>query len=394
MRLLRPSQFQGTQRTGYSLSAQSDLIEAYAGKKELQVVHRYSEVHSAKAPGRPRFGDMVEYLIREQSKANPCRIILVEKTDRLYRNLIDAATLIALDVEIHLVKENTVISRNDGPSESLAHGMNLLIAKFYTDNLAAETKKGMRKKVHQGGWPHIAPIGYQNITGTDDKGAIVPDEARAHHVRELFRMYATGRWSLEALRRQIILDGFTTKKGNKPTKSLVHQILTNPIYYGDMFWKGKVWPGKHQPLIDKALFEQVQAGLEGKRTSSTGTRKIRWPFQGLIKCGHCACSMVAEAHKGHTYYHRSGARGRCPEIRWAKQPEISAAFQEALSLIAFDQVHVDWAVQSLRETHKDRFACQEKRERELEREQVRLERKLNDASRYLLDKVLNEEQYL
>ena len=381
-------------QSGYSLAAQTDLIEAYADENGLKLVERYSDVHSAKAPGRPSFSDMVEFLIRQQYKPSPCRIILVEKTDRLYRNLIDAANLMELDLDIHLIRDNTVISRNDGPSESLVHGLHILISKFHNDNLAADTKKGMYKKVRQGGWPHIGPLGYRNTLGSDGKGAIVPDESRAQHIRELFQMYATGRWTLSSVRNQLVLDGLTTRRGNKPTKSLIHQILTNPIYYGEMFWNGKLWPGKHEPLIEKALFERVQDRLEGKRSSGTGPRKTRWAYQGLVKCGHCGCSMVAEAHKGHTYYHCSGARGRCPEVRWAKEPEIRNAFQEALSLIALDHVHLNWAVQSLRETHKERFSYLKKRGESLEREQERLEQKRKIAYNDRLSGVISQEDYV
>ncbi len=48
-----------------------------------------------------------------------CRILLVEKTDRLYRNLKDWITLDDLDLEIHFVKENVVLSKDSRSSESL-----------------------------------------------------------------------------------------------------------------------------------------------------------------------------------------------------------------------------------------------------------------------------------
>jgi DNA invertase Pin-like site-specific DNA recombinase len=48
---------------------------------------------------------MLEYL-----RKNPdCRVIVAEKTDRLYRNLADAAVIEALGVEMHLVKEHRVL---------------------------------------------------------------------------------------------------------------------------------------------------------------------------------------------------------------------------------------------------------------------------------------------
>ena len=63
-------------------------------------------------------------------KANPrVRIILVEKTDRFYRNLKDWVTLDDLDLEIHFVKENVVLSPDARSSEKFMHGIKVLMAK-------------------------------------------------------------------------------------------------------------------------------------------------------------------------------------------------------------------------------------------------------------------------
>ena len=48
-----------------------------------------------------------------------CRIILVEKTDRLYRNFRDLLTVEELGLTVHFVKENTVLSAESRSSEKL-----------------------------------------------------------------------------------------------------------------------------------------------------------------------------------------------------------------------------------------------------------------------------------
>ena len=72
--------------------------------------------------------------------------MLVEKTDRLYRNLKDWITLDELDIEVHLVKEGVVLSRESRSSEKFMHGIKVLMAKNYIDNLSEETRKGMTEK--------------------------------------------------------------------------------------------------------------------------------------------------------------------------------------------------------------------------------------------------------
>ena len=123
------------------------------------MAQEYVDVETAKQTGRTAFGEMVTYL-----KAHPTvRVMLVEKTDRLYRNLKDWVTIDELDVEIHFPKEGVVLSRNSRSSEKFMHGIKVLMAKNYVDNLSEETRKGMLEKAEQGIWPTKAPLGYCNV---------------------------------------------------------------------------------------------------------------------------------------------------------------------------------------------------------------------------------------
>ena len=55
------------------------------------------------------------------------------------------------------------------------HGIKVLMAKNYIDNLSEEARKGMQEKAEQGMWPSFAPLGYSNVTRPDGKKIIVPD---------------------------------------------------------------------------------------------------------------------------------------------------------------------------------------------------------------------------
>ena len=127
------------------------------------------------------------------------RILLVEKTDRLYRNLKDWVTLDDLDLEIHFVKENVLLARDSRSSEKFMHGIKALMAKNYIDNLSEEASKGMLEKAEQGFWPSFPPLGYRNITGPNGRKTIEPAPDVAPIVARLFKWYATGNYSLEDL---------------------------------------------------------------------------------------------------------------------------------------------------------------------------------------------------
>ena len=86
----------------------------------------------------------------------------MEKTDRLYRNFRDYVTVEELDIEIHLVKEKQVISKDSKSQEKFIHTIHLVMARNYSENLREEVKKGKREKASQGMFPGHAPFGYRN----------------------------------------------------------------------------------------------------------------------------------------------------------------------------------------------------------------------------------------
>jgi DNA invertase Pin-like site-specific DNA recombinase len=116
---------------------------------KFQIIRDFVDVETAKTAGRKQFGEMVQFLQKNQH----CRIVIAEKTDRLYRNLRDYLTLEDMDIEIHLPKEGQIISNDAKSQAKLIHGFHVVMARNYIDNLREEVKKGMREKAEQGIYP-------------------------------------------------------------------------------------------------------------------------------------------------------------------------------------------------------------------------------------------------
>src|SRR5580658_4276057 len=129
------------EQEGFSIPAQLKLLRDYAQKNGFQIVHEFVDVETAKKTGRKQFSEMVQSLRQNVH----CRTIIVEKTDRLYRNFGDYVTLENMEVEIHLPKEGQIISKAARSQDKLLHGIQLVIAKNYVENLKEEVRKGMRE---------------------------------------------------------------------------------------------------------------------------------------------------------------------------------------------------------------------------------------------------------
>jgi DNA invertase Pin-like site-specific DNA recombinase len=210
------------ERDGFSIPAQRKLLNEYAVERNLSVIREFKEAETAKEAGRSAFTEMIAFLNRTPS----CRTILVEKTDRLYRNFRDLLTVEELGVTVHFVKENTILSTESKSSEKLMHNIKVAIARNYVDNLSEEVKKGLREKADQGHFPGVAHVGYVNNRVTR---RIDVDPIRGPLMTRVFELYASGDYSLKALTVKAFEIGLRHSRGDrKMTKSELHRLLKNP----------------------------------------------------------------------------------------------------------------------------------------------------------------------
>ncbi len=338
------------EREGFSIPAQLRLLHDYAASNQITVVAEYIDVETAKQSGRSGFGEMVQYLRRARGG---CQVVLVEKTDRLYRNLKDWVTIDELDLEIHFVKEAVVLSRDSRSSEKFMHGIKVLMAKNYIDNLSEEVRKGMTEKAEEGIWPTKAPLGYRNVLREDGKHVIEQDPEVAPIIRQVFEWYGTGRYSLQDVTLMARDAGLSYgRTGASVPKSKIHKALRNPIYQGDVVWNGRTYRGIHEPLISQQLWEQVQDILSGRPGKHRHARRD-FAFAGLMICGHCGCSITAEMKKGrYVYYHCTGYRGKCG-ARYVREEVLEQQFTELLGRFRLDPQVLDWVTEALRCSHAD-----------------------------------------
>lgn len=336
------------EKEGYSIPAQQKALQDYAARKGIRIVEEFIDIETAKQSGRMRFGEMVKRLTEDRT----IRTILVEKTDRLYRNMKDWVTVEELDVEIHLVKENEVLSKTSRSSTKFMHGIQVVMAKNYVDNLSEEARKGMLEKAEQGVWPTKAPLGYANTTSENGRKVIAVDLLIAPFIKTLFEEFSSGKHSLKSVAALMHDKGFRYRKSlAKVPVSTVHTILRNRIYTGWFDWKGKTIRGKHEALVTVEMWERVQDVLDGRQASGRKVRKHSFAYSGLLNCGHCGCAMVGEIKKGkYVYYHCTGYRGKCPEP-YVREEEISAQFSQLLGQFRFDDAILEWVKNALRESH-------------------------------------------
>jgi site-specific DNA recombinase len=333
------------ERDGYSIPAQCKLLRSYARRHDYQIVREFIDIETAKQSGRTHFTEMIRFLEEHPN----VRILLCEKTDRLYRNFKDYVTIDELDVTLIFVKEGSVLNKSSRSHEKFIHGIKVLMAKNYIDNLSEETRKGMQEKAEEGEFPAYAPLGYLHDTA---KKTIETDPERAPIIRQMFEHYATGKYSIRRLEVQAARQGLTTRKGHRVARSSVAQILKNPFYTGAFLWNGKRYQGKHPPLIDKVLFDRVQA-VAAQRNDTRATTH-RFPYTGLLKCANCGCAITAEIKKDrYIYYHCTFDKGNCGGL-YVREEELERQFEGILAELQISETIFSWMREALHQSQKEK----------------------------------------
>jgi DNA invertase Pin-like site-specific DNA recombinase len=369
------------EKEGFSIPAQLKLLKDYAAAHGFAVAKEYVDVETAKQTGRAAFGEMVAYLKAHRS----VRAMLVEKTDRLYRNLKDWVTVDELHVELHFPKEGVVLSRDSRSSEKFMHGIKVLMAKNYIDNLSEEARKGMQEKAEQGIWPTKCPLGYRNITGPDGKKVIATDPAIAPLIVKLFDWYSRGDISLKEAARKAHGAGLVyPRSGAKVPVSTIHTILRNRLYTGCFEWNGKLIQGRHKALIPVELWERVQSVLDGRSANKTKRGKHDFAFSGLIACAQCGCAVVGEIKKQrYVYYHCTGYADKCQgnpascRRKHVREESLETQFSRLLGRLRFDDEVLEWVREALHASHADERREHEEAIRRHQAEHKRLENRMH-----------------
>ena len=108
----------------------------------------------------------------------------------------------------------------------------------------------------------FVPLGYD----VRDRKLVV-NEAEAATCRMIFeRFVKIG--SATALVRALRAEGITGKQGKLVDKGYVYKLLNNRTYIGEAVHKGTAYPGEHEAIIDRALWDRVHAILAPKSTQT------------------------------------------------------------------------------------------------------------------------------
>jgi len=362
-----------------SIPSQINELKCLAEEKNLTIVDIFTEEKSAKAPGRPVFNEMLEAI--QSEKANG---IFCWKLDRLARNPIDGGKVNWM-LQKGIIQHIQTFQRGYLPSDNvLMMNLEFGMANQFVLDLSVNTKRGMRKKVEDGWFPHKPPIGYLcNKHKLPDLTPIFKDKDKFAIVKKLFETFIQSRCTVRAIFELADELGLRTHSGKKITEGQCHLMLRNPFYYGSFKWKSNLYNGNHEPMINKAQFDEVQAILDGRAFTCSKTHSFA--YTGLIRCGECGAAITAEEKTKHqkngnthhyTYYRCTKRIKKCSQ-KPIRMEELETQITDTLSRINIPSSFHLWAIKQLK--------SEQATEKEDQKEIVTAHRKAWDTCKRKLD---------
>jgi DNA invertase Pin-like site-specific DNA recombinase len=250
-----------------SLDAQREACEAYIKSQahegwRLIPGHYDDGAFSGASLDRPAL-----QLLLSEVQAGRVDVIVVYKVDRLTRSLADFAKLVEL-FDQHSVSFVSVTQSFNTTSSMGRLTLNVLLsfAQFEREVIGERVRDKIAASKSKGIWVGgSTPLGYASV---NKKLVVVPDDAET--VRLIFRRYlevGSIRDLVEDLdrkeirTRRLALATGKTRGGIRFGVGAISHLLRNRFYIGEVNYKGKIHPGEQAPIVDRELFEAVQAKL-------------------------------------------------------------------------------------------------------------------------------------
>ena len=419
------------QERGASLDAQVESIQAYCHRNDLTIVEPIPKAfvftESSTRGGRKKFNEMIDFIEHQKRKT----AIVVHTLDRLQRGFGECEKIKELlkadKIEVHFIQEALILDKFSSDDDFTRYDFGILSAKLYLTSMNRNVRRSQKHNREAGLWQGLAPIGYLNAKDERKRATLILDPERAPIIKQIFEEYATGDHSIQSVWKSALEKGFTSKEPNynprsknfgircPVSKNKIHDILTNPFYYGCMYVADeeidertkkpiktfyKKIQHAYEPIISKELFDKVQTILKSKNRENFCKEQkyagIPFSLRGLIKC-ECGCMMTPERHKkkGNIYtYLRCPHRNKdCKQYLVPEETILNQLNQEIFQKIRISPTMHELLKTSIIQSLEDEKKINANVRKKIADEIFMVKNRLDSIWEAYLDKVIDKPKY-
>ncbi|MEP1939471.1 MAG: recombinase family protein [Balneola sp.] len=294
-----------------SIESQEDICRSWLGIKRNGIeIHKvYTDTKSGRNLDRPA----LQELLKDASNKK-FDIVVATRLDRISRSIKDFQELIDIlsdsDVEISFATEDMDTSTLMGKA---MRNILMVFAEFESDMIRKRTFEQRIASIKNGYWGGgYIPLGYNNING-----GLIVDLEEAKLVKMIFDNYIKEK-SVPKIVRELNNQGYRTKKwitkkgnqkgGKKYSRGALYNILKRRLYIGEEEIDGKIYPTKHEKILDSEKFFSAREILnensnKAKKYVSGDSPNL---LEGIIRCGFCngayTPTYTKKPDRRHYYY--------------------------------------------------------------------------------------------
>jgi DNA invertase Pin-like site-specific DNA recombinase len=326
--------------------------------------------------------------LKAQIASGAVKVVVIFKLERMLRSTDEWAPFRAF-LQQHgcrLVSTSEDLTE-DTPSGRLKNNIMVSVAEYERLNTAEKVRAKMLEQAKRGYWNcGLIPFGYSYDAKTQ---LLHPDPTEAPLVRRIFED-AAQLVPLNTLVDRLTAEGRRTRVRNWTSRhgesypvgggafrtDIVRAMLRNPIYSGYVRFRKKEYPGKHEAIVSRELWEQANAAVASpgrlQRDPFRSSNVHGFFLKGLVQCSHCQRALMpwtssprGEDKKVFRYYrcgtfNREEGKERCP-IRAIQAASLEAAVVGYLGGIVNHPELLHRAVEDSRARNvRDRVPLQEK----------------------------------
>jgi site-specific DNA recombinase len=386
---------------GNSLPAQIDRLKSYCKRQGFEIAKTYSFDESAYKNRRDEFDKILEDIKQSKEPVAVC----FDKVDRLSRNIFDKRVselyqmALSGQIELHFASDNQIIHSQLSAGEKTHFGINLVMAKYYSDAISDNVKRANEKLRRDGVWPNRAPLGYLNIIDEHGKKDITPDTERAPLVLRLFEEYSTGGYSITKLHDYSKSIGFTNRFGKHVKRSAIDKIIRNTFYVGMAPSKTHgAFPHKYHCIISHALFNKCIAVREDRHRKPSKLVCKPFMFQGMITCDNCGCLYSPElktkkSGKQYIYYSCTNSKGNCKKEYVNEKDLLKPVYKIMDTLVNLPESTQDFLVGELKKTDENQRLFHKRQMSRMQKELSSLQTKIERVTDLFIENKIAEEVY-
>ena len=353
-------------QTELSPDSQLEAVRVWADKNGFVVPDQYvfsdEGISGRSAAKRPKFNEMIALA---KSADHPFDAILVWKFSRFARSqeesIVYKAMLQKAGVDVISISEPLI----EGPFGSLIERIIEWMDEYYSIRLSGEVKRSMTVNAERGKRQATPPYGYKkNPAGSP---WMIPDEAEAQVVREVFDSYLSGVPVLGIV-ADLTARGIHTHRGGRIENRTVMYWLQNPAYLGFNRWtpSGKlrsglrgsdtlIVPGDHEAIVEREVFDAVQlriaAAAEVRRPKERPSTELKDWMGGVVRCAYCGRTLIVQ--KNRSFVCNGYIKGACKHRQAIRLDDLHAAVMETLRIDAEGRFPVDYTVVRSDDTERE-----------------------------------------